>query len=294
MAQSHSEDVAFLRAERHPDADLARALGNGVTHDPVDTDSGEKKREPGKQAEQEHAETLSRHRLRNDVGHRPDLRDGLILVHRPDDVAYGRGEAERCDLRTNNERVRREVPHLVIRPVHLQLWLLNEVILANVLHDSDDGAPWNIIGYGAGLKAFADRVLAGPIVGGYFLADHDHRCGTVAVVIGKIAAFHQRNLHRVEIPGTDDTQDDIWALIERWVGQALDSDRKGIAVVGERQIVTDPYRLHAGLSLDLPNHLLEESGALLFRRVFCLGKDDLGGQHVIGIEARIEIAEVDE
>ena len=60
MAQSHSEDVALLRAERHPDADLARALDNGVTHDSVDTDSSEKEREPRKQAEQEHAETLSR------------------------------------------------------------------------------------------------------------------------------------------------------------------------------------------------------------------------------------------
>ena len=82
--RTRSQHVALLRAERHADAEFARALDDVVSHHAVNTDGGNDERDPGKHCQQQHRETLARDALGHDFLQRPNRADRLILVDRID------------------------------------------------------------------------------------------------------------------------------------------------------------------------------------------------------------------
>ena len=96
MYHRHLQNIAAFRTERDADPDLACLLRNGVTHHAVNADRREDEREPGKDREQQHAETLPRNCAGDDVLHRIDVCYRLIFINRPDRVARGGRDHEWC------------------------------------------------------------------------------------------------------------------------------------------------------------------------------------------------------
>ena len=55
-ADDQPKDIAALRADRHPQPDLLRALADGVGDHAVEADRREEERDAGEQPEQQHRE----------------------------------------------------------------------------------------------------------------------------------------------------------------------------------------------------------------------------------------------
>ncbi len=69
-----------LRAERHPNADFARALRDRVRHQAVNPEAGERQRDDGEDGQQQHGETPGGDRLRHRLFHRAHVEDRLIFI----------------------------------------------------------------------------------------------------------------------------------------------------------------------------------------------------------------------
>ena len=70
VADHHHQDVARGRAQRQPDADVARSLAHQARHHAVDADAGETDRERGENGEQDHRKPAARQRLVDALRHR--------------------------------------------------------------------------------------------------------------------------------------------------------------------------------------------------------------------------------
>ncbi len=65
---------------RDAHADLARALGDEVSHDAVNSDQRQQERHAREAAHQKHKEPIGRDGLTEHFIHRLDLGDGLIFI----------------------------------------------------------------------------------------------------------------------------------------------------------------------------------------------------------------------
>jgi hypothetical protein len=81
---------------------------------------------------------------RDNVLHRIDIRDRLILIHGPDRISHGGGKAQRIDRCSYDQRVGHQVLHLAIAEVHLHLRLGDKVVLPHIFDQADDGEPRNV------------------------------------------------------------------------------------------------------------------------------------------------------
>ena len=57
LAKHQPQDISALGAERHADADLARALDDEVSHDSVNPDGGQRQSQQREARDQDHVET---------------------------------------------------------------------------------------------------------------------------------------------------------------------------------------------------------------------------------------------
>ena len=78
LAQDHSQHVAALSAERHPDSDFLRALGHGIRDDAVKSDRREERGEASENREEQHRESSPQNRVREHVLHRPRIRQRYV------------------------------------------------------------------------------------------------------------------------------------------------------------------------------------------------------------------------
>ena len=77
-----------LRAERHPDADLLRPLGDAVRDDAVDSHRRQQQRRRGEDRQQQHRQPALGDRVRDHLVHRLDVGDdklGIELANEADD-----------------------------------------------------------------------------------------------------------------------------------------------------------------------------------------------------------------
>jgi len=138
----------------------------------VDADGGEQEGdqgEPGKHPDL--------HRSRgsfgvDDVGHPPDVRDGLERIDAADDLADRRDELFGRRRRTNHEILRRierhpAVVNLPIGQVHLRLAVALETAHAHVANHADDRSLLE-----GNLEPAAERILPWPVARGERFADH--------------------------------------------------------------------------------------------------------------------------
>ncbi|HEX6215100.1 MAG TPA: hypothetical protein VFZ38_09795 [Vicinamibacterales bacterium] len=88
LAHDQPEDLLPLRAECHSDADLLRALDNGIGQDSIDTNHGQKRRDRSKHAEHDGVETLASTRAGFEPFHRQDRVDADVGIHASDHLAH--------------------------------------------------------------------------------------------------------------------------------------------------------------------------------------------------------------
>ena len=81
LRQNEAEHITLLRAERHANAEFARALHNVVSHHAVNPDRGDDERDERKNGQERHRETLARDAVGHDFFQRANGADGLVLVH---------------------------------------------------------------------------------------------------------------------------------------------------------------------------------------------------------------------
>ena len=87
LAQHHRQDAAALRAERHPDAELLRALVDREGDDAGDPRRGDDQREQGEEAEQRRRQPRWRERRGAHLGQRAELSTGWFGIDRVHGVA---------------------------------------------------------------------------------------------------------------------------------------------------------------------------------------------------------------
>ena len=93
------------RAQRHAHADLVGALCDGVGEHAVDAQRREQQREQRECAQQRRALRRRRQLPVDDLFHRLDARQRLILVQRPDRLTDRRDDRRRLDRRSNHDAV---------------------------------------------------------------------------------------------------------------------------------------------------------------------------------------------
>jgi hypothetical protein len=75
------QHVAPLRAERHTDTHLLRALRHQRRHHAVNAHAGKQQRQRGKRSEQDHGKPLRGHGVRFDAAHRLLAAENLLAAH---------------------------------------------------------------------------------------------------------------------------------------------------------------------------------------------------------------------
>ena len=93
MLQDQAQDVAHLRTERHPNADLLSALINEITDNAVQSDHCQQQREGSEDSHQGHQEFPIGDAAIYQEFNRADLPHRLIGIDFPDGLAHGLSQA---------------------------------------------------------------------------------------------------------------------------------------------------------------------------------------------------------
>ena len=80
----HPYHVALVSAERHPEADLRSALGDGVRQQTIQADAGQQQRQHAEAGDEVREQPLRGERRGQVLVQRLDVVDGQIAVERPD------------------------------------------------------------------------------------------------------------------------------------------------------------------------------------------------------------------
>jgi hypothetical protein len=94
LAQDQSDDLAGGRSQGDADAEFMGAPGHRIRHDAVDSDRGQQQGGRREDDEHQHGEAALGERSRNDLLHRADRVDGLILGGTGDLRAHGGDQAQ--------------------------------------------------------------------------------------------------------------------------------------------------------------------------------------------------------
>src|SRR5204863_9226531 len=105
----------------------------------------------------------------------------------------------RLTCRPNSTRVRSKVSQLPIAEVRLHLGLSDEIVLSNILDNTDHLAPWRVRCRCPRLQTFADRILSRPEMLRSLFADHHHVFCVTFVAICEIPATESWYDHRGKV-----------------------------------------------------------------------------------------------
>ena len=126
---------AALRAERHPHADLMRALHDEERHHAVDSDGSQHERDRGKDSDQDDRKPPRRDRIGGDLLERPHIRGGKIGIE-PADLAANRGGKRARILRAPHGQDHAAIRGLIMREVILRLRIEIEAAMPHIAHDA--------------------------------------------------------------------------------------------------------------------------------------------------------------
>ena len=128
-----------MRADRHADADLARALRDRIRHHAVESDRRQDHREAGEDREQQHGELPLRERARDHVIHRARSaeRDSFVDVRRRRSAAAGSRLSGLAAVVLHDEEHARPA-RLPERLINLRPRRRLQREMAHVANDADD------------------------------------------------------------------------------------------------------------------------------------------------------------
>ena len=190
----------MLRAERHADADLRRALADGEGEHAVDAERGQEQRNAAEEREEDHRCAARRGGVHHAVRHRLHVEDRLFGIGRAHHVAHaGRqrgGVAVSFD--DEDQRGARLLGKGEINRLLRRVFL--EVLDFDGSDHSDDHARFLFV---AADDAFADGLLSGPVALGEQPVHHDDGLGLRGVGVGDPAAPQQGESERLQVTGID-------------------------------------------------------------------------------------------
>src|SRR6516225_5653739 len=89
LEYDQAEYVGTLRTQSHANADLVDTLTDRIRSDAIDADGCEGERQKREDVQSEESHALRRGDAGNDLVHRPDIENRLVLIDGPDGVLYG-------------------------------------------------------------------------------------------------------------------------------------------------------------------------------------------------------------
>jgi hypothetical protein len=303
LSQHHRAHLARLRAQGDPQPDLVGALRDGVRHHAVDPDRGEQQRQCAERGQQEGQEPRPRDRLPQDLVHRADLEHRQRGIQAGDRALHRRNQRRRIARgaqqrvhrgaragRNGDRRVLRE------RNEHLGAGGLVQPGLLEIGDHADDRLDL------AGRRRsqapdgdlLAERILVRKELGGERLVDHDDRGRALDVSARDAAAAHDPRAERFQRAVTHDLP---VVDVPRWVVGApgpvdelevVGVDRPAREHPAEQRRVGDAGQRPHPLEVAAPELIALDAGVGL------LGELDAEGQHVVGLEAQLDVLEPDE
>ena len=192
--------------ERKADAEFARALGNQVSHHAINSDGGEGQREKREEGEHDHRKTAAGQRFLHAVVHGAHVVNRQVGIDLVNFFFYGGGQRGGRDVAAQHD-VHGLGGVLRVRQIKGDARIGIERVLLDAANHADDGQPrvrWVGRVQAAGADAFADGILARPILLGEIFVDDRDLLGGGRVQVAEQAATAQRNLHGFEIVAADD------------------------------------------------------------------------------------------
>src|ERR1700722_1782907 len=193
-------------AEREANAEFARALGDQVRHYAIYSDGGESQREKREEAEHNHRESAAGQRVLHAVVHGAHVVNRQVGIDLVNFFFYGGGQRGGRDVAAQHD-VHGLGGVLRVREIKGDARIGSERVLLEAADHADNGQPgirWVGRVQAAGADAFADGILARPILLGEILVDDGDFLSGGRVEVAEETATAQRNLHGFEIVATDD------------------------------------------------------------------------------------------
>ncbi len=175
------------RPERHADADLARALRDGIRRQAIDADRRKGKGQAAERRQHQHVEAVGRNRAAQDVGHPREIGGRLRWIDGQDRLPHCRHEIRRFTIRAQDppqrnlveDQPRDRLGRLRDRHIRRQRRREPQSPLARVADDADDRARSQVSRVGEISTADDERLTEGLAVrecgAGQRLIDDDHR-----------------------------------------------------------------------------------------------------------------------
>src|SRR5262245_4029545 len=245
MLDHEFEHVSSISPQRHADADLVGALGDGVRHHAVNPHDGQRQRDDGQSGEQQSVEAWSCDGAPSQIFHRLDVAYRHIWVNRVDLAHDGLGRARRLDGRARHDVVGNRTP-TVTWPINGRLDFAVKVGGFDVSHDADNLIPGF---HPVEFDAAAQRVFVGPETPGHRFIDDGHSVRLDNLTFCEISAHQNRDTHRLEEVGVDQTVVNSGPARYIHIGIAIEQDwHNGVAQARplEWQNVDGARLLHSG------------------------------------------------
>src|SRR5262245_12418026 len=201
MLDKEFEHVARIRPQRHANADLARALRDGVRHHAVNPHDGQRHRDGGQSGEQQGVEAWLGDGSPSQIFHRHDVAYRRIGVQLVDLAHDGLGHARRLNCSARHD-VAENVTPTFTWPIDSRLDFAVKVGGFDVAYDADNLIPGFI---SIESETVAQRAFIGPETPGHRFIDDDYPVRLYDLTFCKISALQNRDAHRLEEVGVDHT-----------------------------------------------------------------------------------------
>src|SRR5262245_37925570 len=280
------EHISAPGSERHPDADLMPALSDPVGHYAVDADRRQDQGDGGKNTEQDQIETRLGRSLGDEPLHLLEVVYRNVFVHAPHGGADGRRQALRLDARahgiTNPLPGPLQVDHIhFCRGRRLQLVRFG-------IPDHAHNLAHPIVAV-TDVDPLADRVSIHEETPREALVDDRHARRLAVIPAAEVAAFEQRNAHRLEIVGAYRAVRGRQLFSGRSGGAAFDLEADSDTCAGKRRADAGADRLNARNGGQAPPDLLVEGRLLLRLRVTRWRQKSLQRQESLRVETGIDL-----
>src|SRR5687768_15861924 len=237
LLEHELRDVAALRADREPHAELARALLDREREHAVDADRGKQQRDAGEDREQDHRRLAPVERDLDPLVERADVEHRLLGIDAQDRVADRLREPARRELGLDDEEtvLDRELPEREVEALLLDL--LGEREGLHRADDADDRPdPRRAVLELRPLDALADRRVVREILLREVLVDDDDIGRALRVGRREAAALQHRDLERGEIVLVDRAAEAVRTRDARHVFPSFDVERGRPGAAAERQV----------------------------------------------------------
>src|SRR6266513_2385554 len=211
LAHDEPQDIARLRAERHPHADLAGALLDGVGNRAVNPNAREQERNAGENAKQPHHQPRLTDGLRDDRAHRLRQRDCETGIDGRERGAHQPRHGVHAEIAAHIDAEERKAL-LRPRPVEFYIVRLRDLARAHVADDAND-LRWRAVT--ADEQRLADRIFAPENLLRTALADQDHVLAANDVMLIEIAPRQERNAKGLEVIRCNVVEDGGGTLVDR-------------------------------------------------------------------------------